>query len=236
MLYQLNNLVSRCSQPRHSSTSQYLKFFCLFTVSSIHMSKILHYKDLYPRLRTPDHNKGKESDVLQSCPTLCNPWTIARQAPPSMDFPGKNTGVVNISFSRGSSPLRDRTLVSRTAGRPSLQGRPSEPLVKSWRLTTPDHNKEDHKIRDGGEASILKCLNKRTGTVHYANQSNTVYCRFLFGKLKKQNGSLKPSASNTDTCNCEQLDSRGRKSNAQSPKCFWGWNESHITPLWKTIF
>ena len=27
-----------------------------------------------------------ESEVAQSCPTLCNPWTIAHQAPPSMGF------------------------------------------------------------------------------------------------------------------------------------------------------
>ena len=28
----------------------------------------------------------KESDVDQSCPTLCDPWTVAHQAPPSMGF------------------------------------------------------------------------------------------------------------------------------------------------------
>ena len=89
-------------------------------------------------------------------------------------------------------------------------------------------------MRDGGEVSILKCLNKRTERVHYASQSNSVYCRFLFGKQKKQNGSLKPSASNTDTCNCEQLDSRGRKSDAQSP--VFGVEMNHIYhPFWKTV-
>ena len=31
--------------------------------------------------------------VTKSCPTLVTPWTIARQAPLSMDSPGKNTGV-----------------------------------------------------------------------------------------------------------------------------------------------
>ena len=30
---------------------------------------------------------------LQSCPTLCNPIDGSHQAPPSWDFPGKNTGV-----------------------------------------------------------------------------------------------------------------------------------------------
>ena len=26
------------------------------------------------------------SEVVQSCPALCNPWTVAHQAPPSMGF------------------------------------------------------------------------------------------------------------------------------------------------------
>ena len=31
--------------------------------------------------------------VSQSCPMLCDPWTVARQAPCPWDSPGKNTGV-----------------------------------------------------------------------------------------------------------------------------------------------
>ena len=31
--------------------------------------------------------------VVQLCLTLATPWTVALQAPLSMDFPGKNTGV-----------------------------------------------------------------------------------------------------------------------------------------------
>ena len=31
-------------------------------------------------------NKKSESEVAQSCPTLCDPWTVAHQAPPSMGF------------------------------------------------------------------------------------------------------------------------------------------------------
>ena len=31
--------------------------------------------------------------LLQSCLTLCDPWTVAHHAPLSMDSPGKNTGV-----------------------------------------------------------------------------------------------------------------------------------------------
>ena len=48
--------------------------------------------------------------VAQSCPTLETPWTVARQAPLSWDFPGKNTAVgchfllQGISWTQGSNP------------------------------------------------------------------------------------------------------------------------------------
>ena len=51
------------------------------------------------------------SVVLDS---LCkSPWTIIHQPPLSMDFPGKCTGWVAISFSRGFSQPRDQTHISR---------------------------------------------------------------------------------------------------------------------------
>ena len=31
-------------------------------------------------------NEESEREVTQSCPTLCDPWTVAHQAPPSMGF------------------------------------------------------------------------------------------------------------------------------------------------------
>ena len=31
-------------------------------------------------------DRESESEVAQSCPTLCNPWTVAHRAPPSMVF------------------------------------------------------------------------------------------------------------------------------------------------------
>ena len=43
------------------------------------------------------------------CATL---WTVARQAPLSMDSPGKSTGVGCHAVSRGSSPPRDWTCIS----------------------------------------------------------------------------------------------------------------------------
>ena len=47
----------------------------------------------------------------QSCPTFCNPMDCSLARVP-WDFPGKNTGVGYIPFSRGSSQPRDRTQVS----------------------------------------------------------------------------------------------------------------------------
>ena len=59
-----------------------------------------------------------ESEVAQSCPTLCNPVDCN---PPSSSIHGiLQEGIlewVAISFSRGSSWPRDRTQVSRIAGR-----------------------------------------------------------------------------------------------------------------------
>ena len=48
----------------------------------------------------------------ESCLTLCDPMTVAHQAPLSIEFSSKNTGVSCISFSRGSFPPRNQTLVS----------------------------------------------------------------------------------------------------------------------------
>jgi len=50
---------------------------------------------------------------LLSCVQLCaTSWTVAHQAPLSMDFSGKNTGVGSHYFSRGSSQPRDWIQVS----------------------------------------------------------------------------------------------------------------------------
>ena len=56
--------------------------------------------------------------VAQSCPTLCNPTDCS---PPRVlcpwDSPGKNPGVGCMPSSRDSSQPRNRTQVSRNAGR-----------------------------------------------------------------------------------------------------------------------
>ena len=55
--------------------------------------------------------------VAQSCPTLGDP--MDRSLPGTSvrgESPGKNTGLIAIRSSKGSSPPRDRTQVSRIAG------------------------------------------------------------------------------------------------------------------------
>ena len=66
---------------------------------------------------TKIQNKKHAAATAQSCPTLCDPMTIARQAPLSREFSRWGLERVAISFSRGSSPPRDRTCVSCIAGR-----------------------------------------------------------------------------------------------------------------------
>ena len=66
--------------------------------------------------------------VVQSCWLFATPWTVAHQAPPSMEFSRQEYWSekkkkkrilewVVIPFSRGSSWLRDQTQVSCIAGR-----------------------------------------------------------------------------------------------------------------------
>ena len=58
--------------------------------------------------------------VAQSCPTLCNPWTVVHPAPGSSVhgiFQARTLEWVVIPFSRGSSWPMDRTQVFRVAGR-----------------------------------------------------------------------------------------------------------------------
>ena len=50
--------------------------------------------------------------VTQSCPAVCDPWTVAHQALCPRDFSGKSTGRDAMPSSRGSSWPRDRSCVS----------------------------------------------------------------------------------------------------------------------------
>ena len=54
--------------------------------------------------------------VIQSCPTLCCPWTVACQSPLSMEF-SCTVEWVAIPFSRGLLHLGIKLRVSCIAGR-----------------------------------------------------------------------------------------------------------------------
>ena len=55
--------------------------------------------------------------IAQSYPTLCDPWTVAHQAPLSMGIPqARILEWVAMPSSRGSSQPRSRTRVSHIAG------------------------------------------------------------------------------------------------------------------------
>ena len=67
--------------------------------------------------------------VTKSCPTLENPLTAACQAPLSMGFSGQVLKWVAISFSRGSSQLRNQTHISCIADRLSTNWATREALL-----------------------------------------------------------------------------------------------------------
>ena len=52
----------------------------------VHNLIYAHDFNSHLKLMSPKAMKESESEVTQSCPTLCNPWTVAHQAPPSMGF------------------------------------------------------------------------------------------------------------------------------------------------------
>ena len=63
--------------------------------------------------------KESESEVAQSCPTLCDPMDCSLSGSSVHGiFQARVLEWIAISFSRGSSQPRNRTRVSRIAGRP----------------------------------------------------------------------------------------------------------------------
>ena len=51
-----------------------------------------------------------ESEVAQLCLTLCDPWTVAYQATPSMGFSSKNTGMGYHFLLQGIFPTQGLNL------------------------------------------------------------------------------------------------------------------------------
>ena len=88
---------------------------CLSYLLQLYVWKLLSHIWLFVTLRTIQW----VSEIAQSCPTLCNPMDCS---PPGSSIHGilqaRILRWVAISFSRGSSLPRDRTQISRIAGRP----------------------------------------------------------------------------------------------------------------------
>ena len=86
-----------------------------------------------------------ESEVAQSCPTLCNPWTVAHQASPSMGFsrqeywsglPFPSPGdLPNPGIELRSPALRADSLLAEPQGKPKNTGVGSSSLLQEIFLT-----------------------------------------------------------------------------------------------------
>ena len=77
--------------------------------------------------------------LTQSCPTLATPWTVAHQAPLSMGiFQARILERVAMPSSRGPSQLRNRTQLSRIAGRLfTIWATREEKCIWSYKMRTP---------------------------------------------------------------------------------------------------
>ena len=89
---------------------------------------ILKIRETFLTRKLVGGQKGSESEVAQSCPTLCNPVDCS---PPGSSvhriFQERVLEWVAISFSRESSQPRDRTWVSHIAGTPFTLPREGKP-------------------------------------------------------------------------------------------------------------
>ena len=81
------------------------------------------------------YGKWYKSEVAQSYPTLCDPMDYS---PPDFSvhgiFQARVLEWVAISFSRGSSRLRDRTQISRIVDRRFPSEPPGKPQKMVWRF------------------------------------------------------------------------------------------------------
>ena len=86
---------------------------------SVEYSKLLDSMSLQLFRSLISFSSVKWSEVAQSCPTLCDPWTVAYQSGSSIHgiFQARVLEWIAISFSRGSSRPRNQTRVSHIAGR-----------------------------------------------------------------------------------------------------------------------
>ena len=91
-----------------------------FSNTTVQNHQLFGTQLLYGSTLTSMHRKkeSKESQVAQSCPTLCNPMDCSLPGSSVHGiFQARIQEWVAISFSRGSSQLRDQTQVSCIVGR-----------------------------------------------------------------------------------------------------------------------
>ena len=130
-------------------------------------------------LRSNCHQKASKSKVAQSCLTLCNPMDCSLPGSSHGIFQAKVLEWVAISFSRGSSPPRDRTWVSLIVGRcftvsatrqESSRKTSTSALLTMLKPLTVDHNKMWKILKEMRIPDHLTCLLRNL----YAGQEATV--------------------------------------------------------------
>ena len=82
--------------------------------------------------------------MAQSCPTLCDPWTVAHQAPPSMGFSRQEywSGLPFPSPGESSRP-RDRTQSPTLQADTLTSAPPGKPLNKRIQVLTSKISREE---------------------------------------------------------------------------------------------
>ena len=99
----------------------------------VHFSVYIH-RDLQIHISNVVVKEESESDVSQSCRTLCSPWTVAHHTPPSMGF-SRQEHWSGLSFPSlgdlpdpgiepGSPTLQADALLSEPPGKPNVVGVP----------------------------------------------------------------------------------------------------------------
>ena len=130
-------------------------------------------------LRSNCHQKASKSKVAQSCLTLCNLMDCSLPGSSHGIFQAKVLEWVAISFSRVSSPPRDRTRVSLIVGRcfsisatrqESSRKTSTSALMTMLKPLTVDHNKMWKILKEMGIPDHLTCLLRNL----YAGQEATV--------------------------------------------------------------
>ena len=106
-----------CVSSLQSSVGGHLGFHLLVFVSNAATCFCSNPSEVCSHLTRKEQIHWLKVLVAKSYPTLCNPRTVACQAPLSMESLGKILEWVAISFSRGSSGPRDPPWVSCIAGR-----------------------------------------------------------------------------------------------------------------------